>query len=168
MKKITFDLDIYSYQIDCAGQVHNAVYVNWMEIGKLKILEAFCLPITTLISQGSYPALAQTTIAYKTPLFLSDRVWVEMWLSALGYSSTVMQFQFLNTASKTEDIREQVMAAEGYQRNMFVDKDSWKTRRFTREEKDAFLPYVEVQPIEDVDLLSKSPRLRMAINRSNK
>jgi acyl-CoA thioester hydrolase len=168
MKKITFDLDIYSYQIDTVGQVHNAVYVNWMEIGRLKMLDAVGLPMTSLITQGSYPALAQTTITYKTPLFLSDRVWVEMWLSALGYSSTVMQFQFFNTASKTEDIREQVMAAEGYQRNMFVDKDSWKTRRFTREEKDAFLPYVEVQPIEDVDLLSKSPRLRMAINRSNK
>jgi acyl-CoA thioesterase FadM len=72
MKKITFDLDIYSYQIDCAGQVHNAVYVNWMEIGRLKMLEAVGLPLTTLISQGSYPALAQTTIAYKTHT-LSER-----------------------------------------------------------------------------------------------
>jgi acyl-CoA thioester hydrolase len=78
MKKVTFDLDIYSYQIDCAGQVHNAVYVNWMEIGRLKMLDAVGLPMTSLISQGSYPALAQTTIAYKTPLFLNDRVWVEM------------------------------------------------------------------------------------------
>jgi acyl-CoA thioester hydrolase len=167
MKKITFDLDIHSYQIDTAGQVHNAVYINWMEIGRLKMLDAVGLPVTTLISQGSYPALAQTTIAYKTPLFLSDRVWVEMWLSALGYSSTLMRFQFFNAASKTENIREQVMAAEGYQRSMFVDKDSWKTKRFTREEKDAFLPYVEVQPIDDIDLLPKSPRLRVAVSRSN-
>jgi acyl-CoA thioester hydrolase len=168
MKKITFDLDIYSYQINAAGQVHNTVYINWMEIGRLKMLDAVGLPITTLISQDSYPALAQTTITYKTPLFLGDRVWIEMWFSALGQFSTVIRFQFFNAASKTENVREQVMVAEGYQRSMFVDKDSWKTKRFTREEKDAFLPYVEVQPIDDIDLSPKNPRLRVAISRSNR
>jgi acyl-CoA thioester hydrolase len=167
MKKITFDLDIYPYQIDCAGQVHNAVYINWMEIGRLKMLDAVGLPISTLISQGSFPSLAQTTITYKTPLFLSDRVWIEMWLSSLGYSSTVMRFQFFNASSDTKNARDQVMAAEGYQRSMFVDKDSWKTKRFTREEKDAFLPYVEMQAMDEVDLLPKSPRMRVAVSRSN-
>jgi acyl-CoA thioester hydrolase len=49
MKKITFDLDIYFYQIDCSTQVHNAVYINWMEIGRLKMLDAVGLPISTLI-----------------------------------------------------------------------------------------------------------------------
>jgi acyl-CoA thioester hydrolase len=168
VKKITFDLDIYSYQIDCAGQVHNAVYINWMEVGRLKMLDAVGLPVSTLINQGSFPALAHTTIAYKTPLFLSDRVWVEMWLSALGYSSIVMRFQFYNAGSDTENLRDQVLAAEGYQRGMFVDKDSWKTKRFTREEKDAFLPYLEEQPMSDVDLLPKSPRFRAEVSRSNK
>jgi acyl-CoA thioester hydrolase len=168
MKKITFDLDIYSYQIDCVGQVHNAVYINWMEIGRLKVLEAVGLPVSTLISQGSFPALSHTTISYKTPLFLSDRVWIEMWISSLGYSSMVMRFQFFNAGSNAENSRDQVMAAEGYQRSMFVDKDSWKTKRFTREEKNAFLPYVEVQPMDDVNLLPKSPRLRVAVSRSNK
>jgi acyl-CoA thioester hydrolase len=168
VKKITFDLDIYSYQIDCAGQVNNSVYINWMEIGRLKMLDAVGLPLSTLISQGSFPALAHTTIAYKTPLFLSDRVWVEMWLSALGYSSIVMHFQFYNAGSNAENLRDQVLAAEGYQRGMFVDKDSWKTKRFTREEKDAFLPYLEEQPIDNINLLPKSPRFRAEVSRSNK
>jgi acyl-CoA thioester hydrolase len=88
MKKITFDLDIYSYQIDSLGQVNNAVYNTWMEIGRFKLLDAMGLPLSTLISQGSLPSLANTTICYKTPLFLADRVWVEMWISALGYALT--------------------------------------------------------------------------------
>jgi acyl-CoA thioester hydrolase len=167
MKKITFDLDIYSYQIDFAGQVHNAVYINWMEIGRLKLLDAIGLPISTLVELGSVPTLAHTTISYKTPLFLGDRVWVEMWLSALGYASAVMRFQFYNAGSDPENIHDQVLAAEGYQRSMFVDKDSWKTKRFTREEKDAFLPYLEVQPMDEIDLLPRSPRLRAALSRSN-
>ncbi len=168
MKKNTFDLDTYLYQINYAGQVHSAVYVNWMEIGQLKMLDAVGLPISTLINLGSFPSLAQTTINYKTPLFLGDRVWIEMWLASLGYSSIVMRFQFFNASSKTENVRDQVMAAEGYQRSMFVDKNSWKAKRFTRAEKDAFLPYVETQPMDEIDLLPKSPRLRAAVSRSNK
>jgi acyl-CoA thioester hydrolase len=168
MKKITFDLDIYSYQIDFTGQVHNAVYINWMEIGRIKLLDAVGLPISTLLSQGSIPALASTTIAYKTPLFQSDRVWIEMWLSALGYASAVMRFNFYNTGCNTKNPRDQVLAAEGYQRSMFVDKDTLKSKRFTRQEKDAFLPYVEEQPMESINLLPKSPRFRAAMSRSNK
>jgi acyl-CoA thioester hydrolase len=164
VKKITFDLDIYSYQIDFTGQVHNAVYINWMEIGRIKLLDAVGLPIDTLITQGSIPALASTTITYKTPLFQSDRVWVEMWLSALGYASAVMLFHFYNA----ENLRNQVLVAEGYQRSMFVDKDTLKSKRFTRQEKDAFLPYLEEKPMDNIDLLPKSPRFRAAVSRSNR
>jgi acyl-CoA thioester hydrolase len=167
VKKITFDLDIYPYQIDCAGQVHNAVYINWMEIGRLKLLDSIGLPISTLISQGSVPALAHTAISYKTPLFLSDRVWVEMWLSALGYASAVMRFQFFNAGSNAENLRDQVLVAEGYQRSMFVDKDTWKTKRFTRKEKDVFLPYLDVKSMAEVDLLPRKPHFRNSLSRSN-
>ena len=168
MKKITFDLDIYSYQIDFTGQVSNTVYINWMEIGRIKLFDAIGLSISTLVSQGSIPALASTTIAYKTPLFQGDRVRIEMWLSALGYASAVMRFNFYKAGSNTENIRDQVLAAEGYQRSMFVDKETLKSKRFTRQEKDVFLPYLEMQPMDNVDLLPKSPRFRAAVSRSNK
>jgi acyl-CoA thioesterase FadM len=74
MKRTTFDLDIYSCQIITTSQFHNIVYVNCMKIGWLKMLDA--------------------TIAYKTPLFSSDQLLVEMYFSTLGYSSTVMYFHF--------------------------------------------------------------------------
>jgi acyl-CoA thioester hydrolase len=157
MKKITFDLDIYSYQIDCNGQVHNTAYINWMEIGRLKMLDAIGLPIETLISQGSIPTLTYTTIAYKTPLLLGDQVWVEMWLSAVGYRSVVMCFDFYNAAFNTDNLHNQILVADGHQKNMFIDKNSLKPRLFTRKEKDAFLPYLKVQPIDKVDLLPRYP-----------
>jgi hypothetical protein len=37
MKKTTFGLDVYSYQIDTAGQFHNTFYIDWMEIGRLRV-----------------------------------------------------------------------------------------------------------------------------------
>jgi acyl-CoA thioester hydrolase len=167
MKKITFDLDIHSYQIDFSGQVNNSFYINWMEIGRFKLLDAVGLPISTLLSQGSLPAIANTTICYKTPLFLSDRVWVELWLSALGYSSAVMRFHFYNAASSVENLRDRVLAAEGYQRTMFIDKESLKPKRFSRPEKDAFFSYLDVKPMDEIDLLPKSPRLSSTLKRSN-
>jgi acyl-CoA thioester hydrolase len=91
-----------------------------------------------------------------------------MWLSALGYASAVMRFNFYNVGCDAENIRDQVLVAEGYQRSMFVDKDTLKSKRFTRQEKDAFLPYVEEQPLENINLLPKSPRFRAAISRSNR
>jgi acyl-CoA thioester hydrolase len=167
MKKITFDLDIYSYQIDSLGQVNNAVYNTWMEIGRFKLLDAMGLPLSTLISQGSLPSLANTTICYKTPLFLADRVWVEMWISALGYASAVMRFNFYNSAPDTKNTQDRVLAAEGHQRTMFVDKESLKPKRFSRQEKDAFFPYLDVKPMDEIDLLPKSPRVSASLKRSN-
>ena len=32
MKKVVFDLPIYTYQIDFAGHVSNIVYLQWMEM----------------------------------------------------------------------------------------------------------------------------------------
>ncbi len=155
MKTISFDLDIYSYQIDCVGQVHHTIYLNWMNIGWLKMLDAIGLPFGTLISQGSIPALFHTTITYKSPLFLGDRVWIEAWLSAVGYRSLVMCFNFYNAASATDTLRDQVLVAEGYQKNMFLNKDSLKARLLTNDEKKAFYPYLKMQSINDIDLLPR-------------
>ena len=37
MKKITFTLPVYTFQIDFAGIVSNIVYIEWMEIGRLTL-----------------------------------------------------------------------------------------------------------------------------------
>jgi acyl-CoA thioester hydrolase len=155
MKKITFDSDIYSYQIDCNGQVHNTVYFNWMEIGRLKILDAIGLSLSTLLSQGSIPTLTHTAITFKTPLFLNNRVWIEIWLSAIGYRSIIIYFNFYNSVSNNNDFRDRTLVAEGYQKSVFIDKDSLKSRLLTRKEKDAFLPYLKVQPVSELNLLPR-------------
>jgi hypothetical protein len=55
---------------------------------------------------------------------------------------------------------EQVLFAEGYQKNMFVDKKTLKSRLFTREEKQAFLPYLKEEPMGKTNLLPRQPRSR--------
>ena len=122
VNKITFEQEIYTFHIDFAGHVSNIVYVQWMEIGRLRLLAAAGLPVDRIISElGLLPTLVETRIRYLRQLFLGDRVTVEVWLSRLKHVSAVMEFRFFNQQG------EQV--AEGQQTGLFIEK---KTRRPTR------------------------------------
>lgn len=136
MQKIFFDLDIYSYQIDFTGHVNNAVYIHWMEIGRTKLLEAVGMPTHEIFKQGFAPVLVQTSITYKSPLYLGDRIQVEIWLSELRNASATMQFRFYNS--------QQVLAAEGVQKGLFVDTQTMRPKRLASEERALFTPYLDL------------------------
>lgn len=135
MKKIYFDLDVYSFHIDFIGHVNNIVYIQWMEIGRTKLLEAIGMPTQEIFQQGFAPVLVQTNITYKTPLYLGDRVHVEMWLSELRQASAIMQFRFYN--------QQAALAAEGWQKGLFVDRATMRPRRLRSEERELFTPYLQ-------------------------
>nr|WP_242033397.1 thioesterase family protein [Phormidium sp. FACHB-592] len=134
MQKVCFELEVYSFHIDFIGHVNNIVYVQWMEIGRTKLLEAVGMPLHEILQQGFAPVLVQTQITYKTPLFLGDRVQVELWLSELRQASAVMQIHFYNT--------QRTLAAEAWQKGLFVDRTTLRPRRLQSEERALFLPYV--------------------------
>ncbi|MEM6399520.1 MAG: thioesterase family protein [Cyanobacteria bacterium P01_D01_bin.116] len=136
MQKITFELDVYSFQIDFMGHVNNAVYIHWMEIGRTKLLEAVGMPTHEIFKQGFAPVLVQTMITYKAPLHLGDRVCVEIWLSELRNASATMQFRFYNS--------QQMLAAEGVQKGLFVDTKTMRPKRLTSEERALFVPYLDL------------------------
>lgn len=135
MQKIFFDLEIYSYQIDFIGHVNNAVYINWMEIGRTKLLEAVGMPTHEIFKQGFAPVLIQTSITYKSPLYLGERVQVESWLSELRNASATLQFRFYNP--------KKTLAAEGVQKGLFVDTQTMRPKRLTPEERALFNPYLD-------------------------
>ncbi|WP_017301226.1 acyl-CoA thioesterase [Nodosilinea nodulosa] len=136
MPKLLFDLEVYTYHIDFAGHVNNSVYIQWMEIGRIKLLEAVGMPVHEVLQQGTAPILVETNIIYKLPLYLGDRVQVQMWLSELRHASAVMQFRFHNG--------DQLLAAEGRQKGLFVDAKTMRPKRLTAEEKTLFTPYLQV------------------------
>ncbi len=138
MKKITFDLQIYTYQIDFVNHVSNIVYIQWMEIGRLKLLEAVGMPVHRIAEQGFVPMLVHTEISYKKPLYLSDSVHVELWLSELRNVSAQLEFRFKNG--------EGTLAALGRQKGLFVDQKTMRPRRLRPEEKTIFEPYLHSEP----------------------
>ncbi|MBD6620677.1 acyl-CoA thioesterase [Komarekiella sp. 'clone 1'] len=134
MQKISFELEVYSFHIDFLGHVNNSVYIQWMEIGRTKLLEAVGMPTQKIFQQGFAPILVQTNITYKSPLYLGERVQVSIWLSELKNASAIMQFCFYN--------EQRILTAQGWQKGLFVDKQTMRPRRLRPEERSLFLPYV--------------------------
>jgi acyl-CoA thioester hydrolase len=72
MPKLTYNLPIYTFQIDFARHVSNIVYVQWMEIGRLLLLKAVGRPVEQLVDTGAVPVLVETAISYERPLRMGD------------------------------------------------------------------------------------------------
>lgn len=134
MHKIALDLEIYTYQIDFMGHVNNSVYIHWMEIGRIKLLEAVGLPIHEVAKRGFLPVLVHTSITYKTPLYLGDAVRMDLWLSELKQASAIMNFHFYNGEGN--------LAAEAHQKGLFIDRETKRPRRLQPKERESFNPYV--------------------------
>jgi acyl-CoA thioester hydrolase len=134
VKKIEFDLDIYTFQIDFANHVSNIVYIQWMEIGRTKLLEAVGLPIEHLTAEGIAPILAHTEISYKEPLYLGDQVRVEVWVSDLRRASAQIACRFYRGGN--------VLVASGFQKGLFIHLDTKEPYRMSAEMRARFLPYM--------------------------
>ncbi|MGD1867289.1 MAG: acyl-CoA thioesterase [Phormidesmis sp.] len=134
MRKIEYNLTIYPFHIDAMGHVNNIIYVQWMEIGRVKLLDAIEMPIDQVIEEGFAPVLVETTISYKVPLYLGDRVTGSIWLSQLRSASAVMSFEFCNQDGE--------VAAIGSQRGLFIDLASKKPKRLDERVRDRFATYL--------------------------
>ena len=140
MKKITFDLPIYTFQIDFAGIVSNIVYIEWMEIGRTKLLEALGMPIHEIQKDGIVPVLTHTTIDYKRPFRLGHTVHAELWLSELRNTSATLEHRFYHPDG--------TLMATGRQRGLFVKGDTLRPHRLTPDERARFEPYLATDPTD--------------------
>ena len=136
MDKVTFEQEIYTFHIDFAGHVSNIVYVQWMEIGRLKLLAKAGLPVEKIIRDfGLLPTLIETKIRYKQQLFLGDQVRIEVWLSRLKNVSAVMEFSFFNQRRE--------LVAEGSQTGLFIDAKTHRPTSLPKSAHKRFLPFVQ-------------------------
>ena len=131
MNKLVFEERIYTYQIDIVGHVNNIVYIQWMENGRTRLLEAMGMPITYLTnSQGVVPILTDTTINYKKPFFIQNSVKIELWVSKLNNASAILKFRFFNENGE--------LCATGQQKGLFIDTVSMRPARLNEKHREAF------------------------------
>ena len=65
MQKISVDWRVYTCDIDYAGHVNNAIYIQWVEKGRCEFLDRVNFPISQAVASGFIPILAHTSISYK-------------------------------------------------------------------------------------------------------
>jgi len=134
MNKVEFDLEVYTFQIDIVGHLSNIIYIEWMEIGRLKLLEAVGLPAIELTKRDVFPVLVSTNITYKKPIFYGDKIRVEIWISKLNAASAIMEFRFIKNDG--------VLAATGYQKGLFIKGSTGKPYRIPKDERMLYEKYL--------------------------
>lgn len=130
MNKIVFEQEIYTYQIDYVGHLSNIVYIEWMEIGRTKLLEYIGLTFEKMETENIAPVLSETEIKYKKSLYLADKIKIEVWVSELKNASAVISFNFFN--GKNE------LAAVGNQLGLFINLTTKKPHRLTEDQRRSF------------------------------
>lgn len=134
MKRISLKIEIYPYQIDFIGHVNNSVYIQWMEIGRTKLLDAVGLPLPEIARRGFLPVLVHTNITYKTPLYLGNEVQMQLWISELRAASAMIEFHFYNG--------DRTLVAEAQQKGLFIDTETKRPHRLRSDERELFSYYV--------------------------
>jgi len=133
--KLKFTEKIYTYQIDFVGHVNNIIYIQWMENGRVKLLEEMGFPPTELAAgDGVVPVLTETNISYKKPFFLNNTVFVETWVSKLNNASAILQFRFYNEKDE--------LCATGWQKGLFINRKSMRPSRLTPKHHEAFKKFL--------------------------
>jgi acyl-CoA thioester hydrolase len=134
MPKQTLELRTYTFQIDFSGHVSNVVYIQWLEICRLTLLEAAGIPVHKAAENGVLPVLTNTEIAYKNPIYLGDRVRAEFWISELRGASVWMDYRLYNQAGD--------LCASARQRGLWIDAKTKRPARITLPERTRYAPFI--------------------------
>ncbi|MDA3861885.1 MAG: thioesterase family protein [Melioribacteraceae bacterium] len=130
MKKLNFELEVYTFHIDIVGHLSNIIYVEWMEIGRIKLLDEMGLPVTELTKKDIFPILVNTNITYKQPIFYGEKVRAEVWISKLNAASAIIEFRFIKNDG--------ILAATGNQKGLFITGNTGKPFRIPNEDRKLF------------------------------
>jgi acyl-CoA thioester hydrolase len=93
---IEVNLEVKPYNIDAAGHVNNAVYINWLEDMRIKLFQKI-IPLDEIIKKGYHLVVASTTIEYKNPLYLFDqptcKVRIEKYERGIWFISFIIELE---------------------------------------------------------------------------
>jgi acyl-CoA thioester hydrolase len=76
--KHTAELVVRSYECDAYGHVNNAVYLHYLEYGRMEFLHACTFDYKALVAAGYYLYVTHIDIYYKASAVLDDKLFVEV------------------------------------------------------------------------------------------
>ena len=82
--KYVAELIVRSYECDSYGHVNNAVYLNYLEYGRMELLHQIHFDYKSLVAEGFYLYITHIDIKYKASAFLDDKLLIETESIKLG------------------------------------------------------------------------------------
>jgi acyl-CoA thioester hydrolase len=108
---IEIDFPVRTYDIDFGNHVSNIVYIRWLADLRLEKVNKY-FPLYELLSRGQSPVLRSTSIDYKQPITLLDKVRGCMGMSKMENVQMILEAEFYKGA---------ILAATATQTGVFVD-----------------------------------------------
>jgi len=78
--RIETPIQVMFFDTDCAGVVHNIVYLRFIEIARTLLAEQLGMGLVAMAASQNYPVVVRTEIDYKRPAKLGDHLVVHGWL----------------------------------------------------------------------------------------
>jgi YbgC/YbaW family acyl-CoA thioester hydrolase len=99
--RITVPLEVYYFDTDAGGVVHNIAYLRMVEIARSQLAASLGWTLEQMHSSGLVPVVARTEIDYLRPARLGDHLLVSAELVRLEKIRSFMQFE-ITSADKPE------------------------------------------------------------------
>jgi YbgC/YbaW family acyl-CoA thioester hydrolase len=81
--RIETPLQVMFFDTDCAGVVHNIVYLRFIEVARTHLAEQLGMGLVEMARTQTFPVVVRTEIDYKKPAVLGDRLVVHGWLESV-------------------------------------------------------------------------------------
>lgn len=94
MDAYEIEVAVRTYELDMLGHVNNAVYLNWLEQGRLSAMEGAGYAVRTL-SQDWLTNIVRAEVDFRRPVHYGDAVIVTTGLERVGTSSFTLASEIL-------------------------------------------------------------------------
>jgi len=98
--RIETPVQVFFFDTDCAGVVHNIAYLRFIEVARTLLAEELGLGLSQMAQSQKYPVVIRTEIDYRSAAMLGDRLVVEGRLDRLGRARFWCAFQIIRPADK--------------------------------------------------------------------
>jgi len=90
--KKTEKLEIYAYDVDYMGIVHNIVYLRWLEKIRTDFLNEY-YDLSDVIKTGITPIIAKTEATYMKPVHMTDEAVAYFQVEDIGRSRWIISME---------------------------------------------------------------------------
>ncbi|MEJ2184656.1 MAG: thioesterase family protein [Gemmatimonadota bacterium] len=83
-------LTVRSYELDSLGHVNHAVYLNWLEHARMRMLDDIGLPLDELFRRQWLPNIVHIELDYRSEARAGQALRIESEMEAFGRSSVTV------------------------------------------------------------------------------